>query len=367
MISVDMNHKFVKRISPVLFLDDGKLLGYKNGSIYYFDCILFRALNKKLLFTNLKEYILYRLPMIRRLFRLGIRTSIQINNEIVLLFLNKKIYELNIITNKVSNGYEPETGVRPLYFSNIDNDIKGFNSQVVFGGYLSNSTKKEVHIYKRVGVDSWDVVFTFDKGEINHIHNIIPDKYNDCVWIFTGDFDKSAAIWKVTDNFKNVERVVSNSQIYRGCIGFPTKEGLIYATDAPFHDNTIRILKQKGNNWVSEKICDIDGSSIYGCKYKDKFVFSTTVEPDGRGSSLLKSMFYQKRGVGIKDNFTHIYIGNYEKNFKDIFKLEKDIWPFIFQFGTIKFPSGENNTDYLVFEPVATKKYDQKLVKLKIE
>jgi hypothetical protein len=276
------------------------------------------------------------------------------------------LYKLNISTKTLSNGYTPDEGVRALYFTEIES-IEGFDNSFVFGGYLSNSQKKSVHIYKRIEQDKWEIIYTFEEGQINHVHNITPDKYNNCVWVFTGDFDNSAAIWKVTDNFKNVERVVSNSQIYRGCIGFPTKEGLIYATDAPFHDNTIRILKQKGNNWVSEKICDIDGSSIYGCKYKDKFVFSTTVEPDGRGSSLLKSMFYQKRGVGIKDNFTHIYIGNYEKNFKDIFKLEKDIWPFIFQFGTIKFPSGENNTDYLIFEPVATKKYDQKLVKLKIE
>jgi hypothetical protein len=363
---INMNST-TKPISPIFFLDNNTLLGYKNGNIYYFDCDISKVINKVSLFTNFKERVIYRFPILRRLLRLGVRTSIQIDNETVLLFINKRVYELNTSTNKLSEGYEPDAGVRPLYFTKIGDDISGFVNQIVFGGYLGNSLKKEVHIYRRIDIDRWEVVYTFDKGEINHIHNIIPDKYNNCVWVFTGDFDNSAAIWKVTDNFKNVERVVSNSQIYRGCIGFPTKEGLIYATDAPFHDNTIRILKQKGNNWVSEKICDIDGSSIYGCKYKDKFVFSTTVEPDGRGSSLLKSMFYQKRGVGIKDNFTHIYIGNYEKNFKDIFKLEKDIWPFIFQFGTIKFPSGENNTDYLVFEPVATKKYDQKLVKLKIE
>jgi hypothetical protein len=352
--------------SPVLFLENNYLLCYRQGSVYYYDINISKSVKKVSLFSNFKEKIMYRVPLLRRLLRFGIRTSIQINNETVLLFVNKKIYEFNIITNKLSNGFEPKEGVRPLYFSKIGDEINGFDSQVVFGGYLGNSLKKEVHIYRRIDIDRWEVVYTFDKGEINHIHNIIPDKYNNCVWVFTGDFDNSAAIWKVTDNFKNVERVVSNSQIYRGCIGFPTKEGLIYATDAPFHDNTIRILKQKGNNWVSEKICDIEGSSIYGCRYKDKFVFSTTVEPDGRDSSLKKLLFDNKRGVGIKDNFTHIYIGNYQDNFKDIFKLEKDIWPYIFQFGTIKFPSGENSSDYLVFEPIATKKYDQKLVKLKI-
>jgi hypothetical protein len=353
--------------SPVLFLENNYLLCYRQGSVYYYDINISKSVKKVSLFSNFKEKIMYRVPLLRRLLRFGIRTSIQINNETVLLFVNKKIYEFNIITNKLSNGFEPQEGVRPLYFSKIGDEINGFDSQVVFGGYLGNTLKKEVHIYRRVDIDRWDVIYTFVKGEINHIHNIIPDEYSSCVWIFTGDFGTSAAIWKATDNFKSVERVVSNNQIYRGCIGFPTKEGLIYATDTPYFDNSIRILKRKGDNWISEKICDIEGSSIYGCRYKDKFVFSTTVEPDGRDSSLRKLLFDKKRGSGIKDNFSHIYIGNYEENFKDIYKLEKDIWPFIFQFGTIKFPSGENNSDYLVFEPIATRKLDQKLVKLKIE
>lgn len=361
-----MKFKSLTKITPFLFLNDTRLLGYKTGFIYCFDSDISILINKTSLFTNFKERFLHRFPIIRKLLRLGVRTSIQIDSKTVLLYINKKVYEFNITTNKLSKGYEPDAGVRPLYFSKIEEDVNGFDNQVVFGGYLVNSLKKEVHIYRRIDVDIWQVIYTFNKGEINHIHNIIPDKYNDCVWIFTGDFDNSAAIFKASDNFNSIERVVYNNQIYRSCIGFPTKEGLIYATDSPYYENSIRILRRKEDNWISEKICDIEGSSIYGCRYKDKFVFSTTVEPDGRDSSLKKLMLNKKRGVGIKDNFTHIYIGNYKDNFKDIFKLEKDIWPYIFQFGTIKFPSGENNSDYLVFEPIATKKYDQKLVKLKI-
>ncbi|MDD4729001.1 MAG: hypothetical protein PHN55_09670 [Dysgonamonadaceae bacterium] len=361
-----MKEKNDIKITPLLFLEDERLLGYKNGYIYTINSRTFETIEKCLICKSFKERFLYRFSLIRRLLRLGVRTVIQSDSETVLIFINKRIYEFNILDKTISAGYSPEKGVRALYFSKIDS-IDGFNDSIVFGGYLSNPEKKQVHIYKRVGIDAWGVIFTFSGGEINHIHNIIPDTYNQCVWILTGDSDDSAAIWRATDNFKKVERILSNNQIYRGCIGFPTEQGLLYATDAPYFDNSIRLLHNKDEKWISDKIFDIPGSSIYGCAFNDKYVFSTTVEPDGRDSSLFKLLFFQERGVGIKDNYTHICIGNTKDGFKDIYKLEKDYWPFIFQFGTIRFPVGDNPTSYLIFEPIATKKYNLNFLKLKIE
>ncbi|HBT85778.1 MAG TPA: hypothetical protein DEB12_07720 [Porphyromonadaceae bacterium] len=318
------------------------------------------------LFSTIREKYLCRFHLFRRLFRLGVRTVIQADYQTVLLFVNKKIIEFDIANSTISKGYTPEKGIRALYFTRIKN-ITGFDDGIVFGGYLSNPHKKQVHIYKRVGIDAWEVIFTFSEGEINHIHNIIPDKYNQCVWILTGDFDDSAAIWRATDNFRNVERILYNKQIYRGCIGFPTEKGLLYATDAPYFDNSIRLLYNKSGKWVSGKICDIPGSSIYGCSFKDKYIFSTTVEPDGRNSSLFKLLLSRKRGAGIKDNYTHIFMGNIKNGFQNIYKLEKDGWPFIFQFGTIRFPVGDNQSNYLIFEPIATKKHNLSFLKLKIK
>ena len=91
--------------SPVLFLENNYLLCYRQGSVYYYDINISKSVKKVSLFSNFKEKIMYRVPLLRRLLRFGIRTSIQINNETVLLFVNKKIYEFNIITNKLSNGF----------------------------------------------------------------------------------------------------------------------------------------------------------------------------------------------------------------------------------------------------------------------
>lgn len=121
-----------------------------------------------------------------------------------------------------------------MIFTNVKS-IKGFDDCICFGGYRDNIDKEPVHIYKRTEIDKWDIVHTFKSGEINHVHNIVADPYRDCLWAFTGDFDEASAIWKITNNFKKVERVLCNNQKYRGCVIFPVNEGLLYATDAPFH------------------------------------------------------------------------------------------------------------------------------------
>ena len=43
---------------------------------------------------------------------------------------------------------------------------------------------------------------------------------------FVGDFEDAAAIFKATDNFNKIEKVIGGKQNSRGVIGFPTEKGL---------------------------------------------------------------------------------------------------------------------------------------------
>lgn len=275
------------------------------------------------------------------------------------------MYELNLNNGEVSKGYYCGEGIRPLIFTTVKG-INGIEDGVYYGGYLGNTNKMPVYIYKRISTDNWEVVYTFPQGSINHVHNIVADPYRNCLWIFTGDFEESAAIWKVTDNFKKVERVACNDQKYRGCVVFVQKEGLLYATDAPFADDYIYLLNTETMN--VKELYPIHGSCIYGCQWKDKYVFSSTVEGDGRNMSRLEWLFTRKRGAGIKDGYVHMYMGNLKEGFKEIYKEKKDCMPFYtFQFGVFKFPAGVNNSDILYFQPVATKKNDLRMMSLKWE
>lgn len=347
--------------TPLCFLPSGRLVCYKRGELLIFDNNELVYSNR--LFSNFKERFLARIKPLSRLLRLGIRAAIAIDEDIVLLSIGNIIYEFCISERKLSKGFFVGAGIRPLSFTEIK-CVEGFEDCIVFGGYLGNFEKNPVHIYKRYGEDDWRIVYTFEKGAINHVHNIVSDKDGKCLWVMTGDFEVSAAFWRVTDNFNNVERYAYGKQQYRGCVCYPTDEGLLYATDAPYDTNQIYLLDDKKNIFP---ILEIAGSCIYSCQCKDKYVFATTVEPDGRNNTTWNLLTKRQRGSGIKDMYVHMYAGNIQEGFKEIYKEKKDMWPYLFQFGAIKFPYGENHSNQLYFQPIATKHNDMKLLSIKLD
>lgn len=352
-----------KIISPICYLPSGKLICYRQGDILIFEGG--KILKTIPVFQSKKEHIFGRCRYIYRFLRMGVRTAWALDEQHILLSIGNMIHELNLEDGSLSEGYFCGEGIRPLIFTQIEG-ISSVEKGLYFGGYLSNKDKKPVSVYKRMSTDSWEVLYTFPQDAINHVHTIVNDPYRNCAWIFTGDFDEASAIWKVTDNFKSVERVCCNDQKYRGCVVFVLPEGLLYATDAPFVDNFIYLMNPM--DYSVKVIAPIGGSCIYGCQWKDKYVFSSTVEGDGRNTSRLEFFFGRKRGAGIKDEYVHMYYGNLKDGFKEIYKEKKDCMPYYtFQFGVFKFPYGVNNTDILYFQPVATNKDDLRLMSYKEE
>lgn len=350
--------KIANNASPLCFMPDGRLVCYQRGDVVVL--VDGKEVFRVPVFKGAKERLLGRLKLATRLLRIGIRAAEAIDNDNIILSIGNMLYEMNVNNGELSKGYYCGEGIRPLIFTTVK-DINGINDGVYFGGYLGNRDKKSVNIYRRMGIDKWETVYVYPQGTINHVHNIVPDPYRNCLWIFTGDFDEASAIWRVSDNFKKVERLVCNDQKYRGCVVFALPEGLLYATDAPFADDFIYLMNP--DTCELKEIFPIDGSCIYGCQWKDKYVFSSTVEGDGRNNTRWQFYFGRKRGAGIKDNFVHMYMGNLQEGFKEIYKEKKDCMPlYTFQFGVFKFPYGKNNRDMLFFQPIATKKNDLNLI-----
>lgn len=354
-----MRYKTIgKNLSPLCFLPSGRLVSYRHGEVLVIENG--KVIKSFPVFKGKKERILGQCRYLFRLLRMGVRAAWALDENNVLLSVGNFIYEFNLNYGVLSDGYFCGDGIRPLIFTQIEG-ISSVDSGLYFGGYLGNKDKKPVSIYKRVGQDKWDVVYTFPQGTINHVHAIVNDTYRDCLWIFTGDFDEASAIWRVTDNFNKVERVCCNNQKYRGCVAFALPNGLLYATDAPFADDYIYMMNPV--DYCVKIIAPINGSCIYGCQWNDKYVFSSTVEGDGRNTPRMEFYFGRKRGAGIKDEYVHLYCGNQKEGFKEIYKEKKDIMPYYtFQFGAFKFPYGVNKTNALYFQPVATNKNDLKLL-----
>lgn len=356
-----MIKKIASITSPLCFISSSQLLCYKRG-----DIIILRngIVEKRFPFTiNGKERVWGRSRLANRLFRLGVRCAEPQDNNHVILCLGNRLQEIDVDSGMVSTGWNCGKGVRPLVMTSI-RGFEGFDDGAYFGGYVHNHEKNPVSIYHRVDVDQWEEVYTFPQGAINHVHNIVADPYRKCIWIFTGDFGESAAIWKATDNFKKIEKLVGGDQRWRGSMAYVLPEGLLYATDTPRADDFLYLLNPE--TLEQQEIMPLHGSCIYGCKWQNNYVIATTVESEGGEMGFYEKWFGRKRGKGIKDEYVHMYCGNLKDGFREIYKEKKDWLPFtLFQFGVFKFPSGINNTDTLYFQPIATSKNDMALMTIK--
>lgn len=349
--------------SPLCFLPSGKLICYRYGKLLIMQ--EGEVIKSYQLFTSKKEILLGRSKLVTRLLRLGIRAAIALDEEHILLSVGNMIHEFDLTSGKLSKGYFCGEGVRPLVFSDVKG-IEGIDDGIYFGTYQSVSSKNPVHIFKRTGVDRWEAVHTFALGSVEHIHNVIPDPYRKCLWIFSGDFGDNAAIWKVTENFGNVERAFYGDQKYRACVVHTLPEGLLYATDSPVDKDYIFLLNPETGEL--KEIMPIAGSCIYGCKWKDRYVFESSVEPLGKYKNKLDFLLSREIGPGIQDRYVRIYCGNLESGFKEIYKEKKDCLPYAtFQFGAVKFPSGVNESATLWFQPMAVRKGDLRLMAYKME
>ena len=348
-----------KKMSPVCFLGDSKLLLYKLGKLYIYDFNSLETLCIHDLLNSFRARYITNFCFLNRLLRLGIRCSISISDTSFLFCAEKKIYEYDIKTKRCSWKYTSERGV--LTFTEICN-IPEFESGIYWGEYFDNKYRTEVNIKRILLSESEEIVYTFPSNTIYHIHNLLPDKNNNCVWIFTGDLDSESGIWKATDNFRKVEPVMVGKQLYRACVAFVVPEGILYATDSPDETNYICLLYKEGETYKVRKIQEIAGPVIYGTRYKDKYCFSTTVEPaiikKYSKKEYLRYLFTMKKGKGVKDYKSHLYMGTLQEGFADIYSVRKDFLPMgLFQFGAIIFPNTNGfNPDKLVFYQMATSK-----------
>lgn len=364
---MDLNRIKIEDCQVVCVLTNGNIISYKNSCFYIFDCNTFVCIQCYYVKLGFNEKILSHIYLLKRFFRLGIRAAVELNNNII-FFISNIVYELNLISGVLSKGYSLYKGRKALNIVVIE-DVDDFEDTCVFGEYFNNPTTQRVSIYYRKSVDDWDIIYTFEKEKINHIHNIIPDKYNSCVWVLTGDSDNASGIWKFTNNFKCVDKILAGRQSYRSCVAFALKSGLLYATDTPLENNYIMLLmKNENNNYSVKRILPISGSCIYGCKVNDKYVFSTSVEGNIKSKNILKMLFNRKRGKGIMDDYSHLYIGNLDVGFLDIYKVRKDFLPFVlFQFSSLRFPSGNNMSNNIYVYHTATISNDMKTKLIKFE
>ena len=227
-------------------------------------------------------------------------------------------------------------GTRPLHISAVP------NGNIYWGEYFDNPNRDEVHIYASADAGAtWSAVYTFPKGAIRHVHNIVHDPWQNCLWILTGDYGDECRILRSPIDLSEIETILQGNQQARAVALVVTEAGLYFSSDTPLEQNFIYHLNREG---ALSQLAPITSSSIYGCRAADRIFFSTMVEPSAVNT----------------DRHVHIYGGGAKEDWRLLLSWKKDRWPLrYFQYGNAFLPDGSNTTKYLAVTTIAVKQDDQ--------
>lgn len=228
-------------------------------------------------------------------------------------------------------------GTRPLHIATVS------SGTVYWGEYFDNGNRDPVHIYGSPdGGKSWHVVFTFPRGAVRHVHNIVHDPWANCLWVLTGDYGDECRILRASCDFTQVEVVLQGKQQARAVAAIPTEDALYFASDTPLESNFIYRLDRRG---TLEQLASISSSSIYGCRVGSRLFFSTMVEPSEVN----------------RDRKVRVYAGDVRSphDWHSALEWEKDRWHMaLFQYGNAFLPDGDNAMPYLAVTTAAVKSDD---------
>jgi hypothetical protein len=300
-----------------------------------------------------------RFRILERIFRVEVKNAI-IKDETIYFTFHGYVYKCIWKENRIQMVHQFRKGMNnPRTLCNVT-QISTFTDGVIYGEYWGNAAKERVNIYKEKG-EEWECVYTFPPNTITHIHGFALDREHGRILIMTGDTDEGSGIWETKDDFKTVKPLLVGKQQYRCCVAFPCEEGILYATDTPLEKNYLYFMKENESEKRLIRIQELPGPCIYGRTYIDKigkkqYVFATSVEPDSRIKGLRYLLTY-RLGQGVQNRNVHIWMGNEEDGFKEIFHLKKDLFPMgLFQFGNVQFP----DSPQLIVTGQAVKKFDTK-------
>lgn len=282
---------------------------------------------------SLFENLMGTFRLSRHALRIGLHHLLPLSNGNFLVTAKRKSYIISP-EGKIENIFLGYQGNKPGH-QGVCITPQG---TIFFGEYLMNMERKsEINLFRSTDNGmSFQCVKTFPVGDIRHIHFIKWDKYEECLWMGTGDYGKDnheCRLYKSTDNGNNWILVGQGSQDWRAIGICFTPDYLVWGTDAGSTSEINHLIRMSRQTHQLETIGEFEGP-CHGCaSFKNgRLFFSTGVEG----------------GENEKDHFARL------KELKDgnpinVYKLKKDIWPLIVQYGVMRFPLGTEECERIVF------------------
>ena len=285
--------------------------------------------------VSLTKKLISKFEILSRLFRTGIQNIVLLPSGNLLIIADGVFYRFEFKSNELKKVHKLRYGRRPLK-SGICIDK---NQNIYYGEYWLNPDRKEVKIYKSMddGI-TWQPVFTFKRGSIRHIHGLQYDPFTGWIWIATGDLDHECKIGFSEDEGLNFNYIGYGSELWRAVTLIFTEKYVFWATDGEREQNYI--CRWKRPNGPVEKLFSINGPVYNAIYLKNRSIlFATGVE----------------KALTEWDNYCRIWGSIDDRDWQEIIKWEKDVWPPIFGYGTVFFATGQDKEDYFYFTAQALK------------
>lgn len=271
----------------------------------------------------------------RQLLRLGIHHLLPLNNGSFLVVLKKETLVLDQ-DGRIVNIFSGYRGNKPGHRGVCVTP----DGTIFFGEYtinINNDNPTSLYRSQDDGL-SFQKILTFAKDEVRHIHFVQWDKYENCLWMGTGDKDSECRLMRSQDNGDSWETIGEGNQQWRAVGISLTKDSLYWGTDAGSVPDPNFIVRMDRGTRELTKIQQVQGPCHGNAVMGDGTVFvSTGIEG----------------GENEQDRCAHLWQVQPDGRVQEVYKMQKDILPLIVQYGVMRFPMGLDSSDIVVFTAYA--------------
>lgn len=292
-----------------------------------------RRIGKKYRVGGFIERVLGSYRLSRQTLRIGLHHLLPLKNGNILVTAKRRTYIVSP-EGKIVNIFQGYQGNKPAHQGVCVTP----NGAIFFAEYLLNPNRDHsVRLYRSIdNGDSFQVVKEWPAGDIRHHHFVKWDGYAHCLWLGTGDYGENNSenrLYKSVDNGETWTLVGQGSQDWRAIGVCFSANSLTWGTDAGSCPDTVHFVRMDRQSERLEIVDDFEGP-CHGCaSYADgREFFSTGVEG----------------GENEKDRYARLK--EYKNgHIEDVWKLKKDFWPLIVQYGVMRFPLGTDLCNRVVF------------------
>lgn len=321
-----------------LYVQDDRIWVAKGMSFFAVDFNGKRVTKKYSVGSPLEKLLSY-FRLSRQLLRQGLHHLVPLNNGSILVTAKKKTYILNQ-NGETVNIFTGYTGNKPAHQGICVTD----DGMVFFGEYsvnLDHKNSTKIYRSKDNGM-SFECILDFG-NKIRHSHFLKYDSYEKCLWLGTGDEDSECFLMRSDDNGDTWTTVGQGSQMWRAVGICFDKDYVIWGTDAGSVPDQNYLIRMDRKTHEIQRVSALEGPT-HGCaSLKDERLFVATGVEGGENE---------------KDNYARIKMVQGDKA-TTVFKLKKDIFPLILQYGVYHFPYATENTDRLIVTTLGLKGYGE--------